>query len=144
MIKMKVDQNTQYINSLHISDGLLRIMAFVVISLKENSMILLDEIENGINPYLTGSIISLLREIMKKPERQIILTTHSPVMLNDFRPEEINFLWKDNNGAVNARRFFDTEEMKSLLEALNPGEVWINLEKDEILGKIYTAEEEYR
>jgi len=136
MIEIESKENSRYINSLHISDGLLRIIAFVVISMKKTNMILLDEIENGINPYLTQNIISLLREIMEEPGRQVILTTHSPVMLNDFRPEEIVFLWKDRKGAVNSRRFFDTEAMCEALSFLNPGEIWENYGKDTILTKM--------
>ena len=104
-------------------------------------MILLDEIENGINPYLTHKAIDMLRKILTVTERQIIVTTHSPVILNDFEPEEIVFMWKEKNGSVHARKFFDTEEMCELLEALNPGEVWINLQKDEILQKLSSTKE---
>jgi predicted ATPase len=141
------------IHKEHISDGLLRIMAFVAISLQkkksnnyENNdikpgFILLDEIENGINPYLIEEIIHLLHGVMEKSKEQFILTTHSPVILNEFKPEEIVFLWKDKNGAVHNKKMFSTDEMKMLLEALNPGEVWINLEKEDILEKLSSKEE---
>jgi predicted ATPase len=158
-------ENTMTIDSLHISDGLLRIITFAVISMVENviyigtedgtrlmtesgeyivackntvnnGMILLDEIENGINPYMTEQIVSLLRDINEKKKRQIIVTTHSPVILNGFKQEEIIFLWKDKNNSVHSRKFFETNEMKSLLEALSPGEVWINLEKEDILERL--------
>jgi len=163
--------NAMPIDSLHISDGLLRIIAFVVISMEKevkllatndnaliitnsgeaiaiesneslkNGMVLLDEIEDGINPYMTEKIVSLLRELIEKQERQIIVTTHSPVILNDFKQEEIIFLWKGKDGSAHSRKFFDTEEMKSLLEALNPGEVWINLEKKDILERLSSKKE---
>jgi len=137
------------VDSLHISDGLLRIIAFAVISMEkdekflasENGMVLLDEIEDGINPYMTEKIVSLLRELNEKQKRQVIVTTHSPVILNDFKPEEIIFLWKDKRGSAHSRKFFDTDEMKSLLEALNPGEVWINLEKEDILERLSSKKE---
>jgi len=167
----KTTDDTMSIDSSHISDGLLRIIAFAVISMEKeikiitsengtflttesgetvgiqsseslkNGMILLDEIEDGINPYMTEQIVSLLRDINEKQERQVIITTHSPVILNDFKQEEIIFLWKDKKGSVHSRKFFDTEEMKSLLEALNPGEVWINLEKKDILERLSSKKE---
>jgi len=159
------DNNIMTVDSLHISDGLLRIIAFVVITMErkmhyfsaedgfrieltsgeeciesnkilKSGMILLDEIENGINPYLTEKIISLLRNFVIECNRQLILTTHSPVMLNDIKPEEIIFLWKDDKSSTKSKKFFCNEEMKSLLEALNPGEVWVNLEKDDILERL--------
>jgi len=170
-IDEKFDTIGTQINKDHISDGLLRIIAFVAISMEKdmeylstedgaliitnsgeaivtksneslkNGMVLLDEIENGINPYMTEQIVSLLRDLNEKQGRQIIVTTHSPVILNDFKPEEIIFLWKDKNGSVHSRKFFDTEEMKSLLEALNPGEIWINLEKEDILERLSVKKE---
>ncbi|MCL2137969.1 MAG: AAA family ATPase [Treponema sp.] len=159
---------TMYIESEHISDGILRIIAYAAITMDtinksanannvyaaepkkayiddittlQNGFVLLDEIEDGINPYLSEKILLLLRSHAKKEEKQVILTTHSPVMLNDFEPEEIVFLWKDKRGSVHSRKFFDTEEMRELLEALNPGEVWINLQKDEILEKLSCTNE---
>jgi len=156
------------INKDHISDGLLRIIAFAVISYiestiaivtedgdyittedgniivaeNEGGLILLDEIENGINPYLTERIILLLRNLVEESNRQVIITTHSPVMLNDFRPEEIVFLWRDKNGSVHAREFFDTEEMREALSFLNPGEIWENYGKDTILTKLGVNQED--
>jgi len=164
--------NTMSIDSLHISDGLLRIIAFAVISMEKeikllatndgaliitnsgeaiackssdslkNGMVLLDEIEDGINPYMTEQIVSLLRELNEKQKRQIIVTTHSPVILNDFKQDEIIFLWKDKKGSVHSRKFFDTEEMCDALDYLNPGEIWENYDKDAILTKLGIPSEE--
>jgi hypothetical protein len=61
------------------------------------------------------------------------------VILNDFKPEEIVFLWKDKNGAVHSRKFFATEEMREALDFLNPGEIWFNYGKDAILRKLVTV-----
>jgi predicted ATPase len=155
------------INKDHISDGLLRIIAFAVISFMESTivlatkgghylatksgdilatkkregLILFDEIENGINPYLTERVILSLRNLVEESNRQLVITTHSPVMLNDFKPEEIVFLWRDKNGSVHARNFFDTEEMRDALSFLNPGEIWENFGKDTILTKLGIKEE---
>jgi predicted ATPase len=153
------------INKDHISDGLLRIISFVAISLQKKIMlmpltgeditpardgfaltsgetenpdgiIILDEIENGINPYLTESIHKLLSDITKKGDRQIIFTTHSPIVLDYIKPGNIVFLWKDHTGIIRCGKMFTKKRMKALLEALNPGEVWVNLNKDEILDRM--------
>jgi predicted ATPase len=142
VIEEKTKKGVSIIRDRHISDGLLRIIAFVAISLKEktNGFYLIDEIENGINPYLTEKIINLLRGVIKNNNRQIIITTHSPVMLNAFDPDEIIFLWKDNNGIIHSKKFFDTDEMKDTLEFLNPGEVWLNYSKEELLKRMKSNE----
>jgi len=142
---IKADEDTMSVDSLHLSDGFLRIIAFAAISMEKNAgmntgtkngMILLDEIENGINIYLTEKIISMLRNLVKKSGRQVIITTHSPVMLNDFKPEEIAFLWKGKNGSAHSKKLFDTEDMRETLAFLNPGEIWENFGKDTILTKL--------
>jgi predicted ATPase len=153
------------IDARYTSDGLLRIIAFAAMRLERlilrhgasdgaiqikydgkydrrgyvkwnKGMMLLDEIEDGINPYLTEKAAALLRDTVEQSGRQVIITTHSPVMLNDFKPEEIVFLWKDKNGSVHARKFFDTAEMRESLDFLNPGEIWENYGKDVILSKL--------
>ena len=162
LVVKKTDE-TMYIDSEHISDGLLRIIAYAAITMdtmhqsvhnddvyvaepKEkyisgdvslsNGIILLDEIENGINPYLTEKILLMLRNYSKENRKQVVLTTHSPVILNDFDQKEIIFMWKEKNGSVHAKKFFETEEMKDTLEFLNPGEVWLNYSKDDLIEKM--------
>jgi predicted ATPase len=102
----------------------------------------LDEIENGINPYTTGMVIDHLRKIIDKSGKQIIITTHSPVMLNEFKPEEIVFLWRDTQGAVHDKQMFATEAMREALDFLNPGEIWENYGKDAILTKLNVPPED--
>ena len=164
-INEKRPEKELIINAWHTSDGFLKVIALSAIAFQRlilrhgdsdagikikadgtykfkgytecnAGLVLLDEIEDGINPYLTQKAIDVLRQLLELTKRQIILTTHSPVILNDFEPIEIIFLWKDKNGYVHSRKFFETGEMNELLEALNPGEVWINLQKEEILEKL--------
>ena len=104
-------------------------------------MILLDEIEDGINPYCSQKTVALLRKIIATTKRQVIVTTHSPVILNDFSYEEIIFLWKADDGFVHCKKMFSTEQMKEALDFLNPGEVWENFGKEVILQKLDVPKE---
>jgi predicted ATPase len=133
------------IHASHISDGVLRFVVFAALAVTSGQwggMILLDEIENGINPYTTGQVIDHLRKIIAKSGKQIIITTHSPVMLNEFKPEEIVFLWRDTQGAVHGKQMFATEAMREALDFLNPGEIWENYGKDAILTKLNVLQED--
>jgi predicted ATPase len=140
-IEEKYKEYSSRINKDHISDGLLRIIAFTAIAVQKKEpqagIISLDEIENGINPYLAEKISGLLNDITKTSGRQVIITTHSPVIVNGIAPESIVFLWKQTeDGAVNCEKMFSTKKMKELLDALNPGEVWLNLEKEQIIERL--------
>jgi len=169
-INEKYSDKELTVDAWHSSDGFLRIIALAAISFERlilrhgnsdggiklkfdgtytrrgytecnNGMILLDEIENGINPYLTEKAVDLLRRIIETTERQIIITTHSPVILNDFLSEEIVFLWKKYDGSVHCKKMFSTEQMREALEFLNPGEIWENFGKEAILQKLRIHED---
>jgi predicted ATPase len=170
VVNEQTAKNLLEINSRHISDGLLRIIAYAAISLEtenlylstsegallitekgdriitsqkvevRNGMILLDEIEDGINPYFTERVIKLLRSIVNNLGRQVIITTHSPIIVDDIAPGEIVFLWKDENGGTHDKRLFDINELQEMLEFLNPGEAWMNIRQEELLRKMDIAE----
>lgn len=122
------------VNANYISDGLLRIMALVSLSaLGPNyTTILLDEVEDGINPSIAGDLINFLEHISKEFKMQIVLTTHSPVLLNYFNEDAVVFIWRKKDGSVYAHRMFDNPELREHLNFMNPGEVWLNLEQETI------------
>jgi predicted ATPase len=93
---------------------------------------LLDEIEDGINPSLAANLISYLGSISQDYNKQIIVTTHSPVLLNYFNEDSIVFMWRKRDGSVMARKMFEAAEMREHLNFMNPGEVWLNLEQYEL------------
>jgi predicted ATPase len=147
-IKERTLNKTVAISSQHISDGLLRIIAFAAISLEvidhrglQNGMILLDEIENGINPFITEKVIGLLQSIISNAGRQVVITTHSPIILNDVDCDDIIFLWKDESSAIRCKKLFAIEELRESLEFLNPGDAWMNIRQEDLMKKLkYTNE----
>lgn len=122
------------VNANYISDGLLRIMAIISLGAlgKNYTSILLDEIEDGINPGLAANLISHLGNISRDNNKQIIVTTHSPVLLNYFDEDSIVCLWRNPDGTVLANRMFENPELREHLQFMNPGEVWLNMEQDEL------------
>lgn len=124
--------------SRHINDGLLRILTLVAQVQTEHQFLLFDEIENGINPELVGTLVKYLLEA----KQQIMVTTHNPVILN-FLPDErakesVFFLYRTSNGDTKAKRFFDLPVTSERLEVLGPGEVFLDtslVELSEELGR---------
>jgi predicted ATPase len=169
-IEESFDGSSTRINKDHISDGLLRIISFAAIVLQKKiiitppagqditpidngfqitvgcleepeGMVLLDEIENGINPYLTEKINGLLNDLVKASKRQVIITTHSPVILNDINPDYINLLWKDKSGSVYCRKLFSISELHDSLDFLSPGDAWMNIREEDLLTKVSSEPE---
>jgi predicted ATPase len=133
------------IDAMHMSDGLLRMICFTVIAIQSAAkgapgLIMLDEIEDGINPYLTEKVVALFRDIIKDKGQQIILTSHSPIILDDIKPEEVIFLWKNGDGASHSKPLFSLAEMKEMLEYLNPGEAWTKIRQEDLIAKMEAQE----
>ena len=91
----------------HINDGLLRILAILAQSRTERSLLVFDEIENGVNQELVEKLVKMLLA----SGQQMIVTTHSPLILNYLDDatarEAVQFVYKTPEGHTRIRRFFD-------------------------------------
>lgn len=110
--------------ALHLSDGLLRILAILAQADSDRSLLLLDEIENGINPEIVEKLVATLSTI----PRQVIFTTHSPMILNvmddELAQRSVVFVYKSPTGDTRCRRFFDIPRIAEKLHLMGPGEVF--------------------
>ena len=112
----------------HVNDGLLRVVGILAQAHARHSVVLFDEIENGVNQQIVEQLMDFLLEMSNV--RQIFVTTHSPLILN-FLPDEkaregVIFLYKDRRGATHARRFFDLKQVAWKMEGLGPGEAFVD------------------
>lgn len=111
----------------HLNDGLLRILAILAqIEAKNFNILLLDEIEDGINPEIVERLVD---ELVNTPV-QIIVTTHSPMILNYLSDEvarnSVQFVYKRPNGQTGVRRFFSIPRIDQKLDVMGPGEAFVD------------------
>jgi predicted ATPase len=110
----------------HINDGLLRILAILAQSKTARSLLIFDEIENGVNPELVQKLVQTLIE----SDQQIIVTTHSPMILNylddETAREAVQFVYKAPEGFTCVRRFFDIPRINEKLKYMGAGEAFID------------------
>jgi predicted ATPase len=122
-----------HIPAYDISDGTLRILAFLTALYQENtpSIICFEEIENGVHPWLLHKMIELLKIISTegitgKPV-QVLITTHSPVLLNYIEPYQVRAVELDNEGKTQVHTLpTDSVRFQKALEAYDGelGELW--------------------
>ena len=121
------------VSATHINDGYLRILAMLSQKYSDASFLLFDEIENGINQEL---IEKLLTELQNFNGKQVLVTTHSALVLNYLTDEaaqkSVIFLFKDSEGHTHAQKFFDIEGMREKLQLLGPGEVMADTNLEEL------------
>jgi predicted ATPase len=110
----------------HINDGMLRLTAILSELGSDHRFVLLDEIENGINPELVEFLIDLLTTTPK----QVLVTTHSPLILNYMEDElarsGVLYLYKTADGYTKAVPFFKIPSLAKKLEVMGPGEAFVD------------------
>lgn len=122
----------------HMNDGMLRLMAILSQLDGEQQFLLFDEIENGINPEL----VEFLVDHLVVAESQIMVTTHSPMILNfledDVARESITYLYKNSSGHTKSIRLFDIPSLNKKLAFMGPGEAFVDTDlthlQDEIIS----------
>ena len=105
----------------NISDGTLRILAFVTALYLENTIIAFEEPENCVHPYLFETVVDLCR----KSPTQVVITTHSPYLLNKILdPKEVLLVEKEE-GKTKVKPVEDLNKVRRFLEEGIPlGEIW--------------------
>lgn len=124
------------------SDGVLLILGYLtlVYTTKHPAILLIEEPENGIHPKLLRFVTELLRGLSRgldetTPPVQIIMTTHSPYLLDWTAPEEAYIFQKDQEGASTITPMAKIEGIKELLSDSMLGELWTNWGEEELVRR---------
>ena len=99
-IELSIKEGDKPVSTRVLSDGTIRILGLLTLSgAKEHSSLIgLEEPENGIYPHQMSLIASLLESRTNSGE-QMIVTTHSPVLL-DLIAKDSLFLCRKRNGST--------------------------------------------
>ncbi len=97
IIKLKDKDKKEYTSRV-LSEGTLRILALCILESdhQHNSLLCFEEPENGIHPFRVGAMADLLHDLsidfndIEMPLRQVIVNTHSPVLVS------LIYKWKNN------------------------------------------------
>ncbi len=128
----------------HVNDGFLRILAIMAQRHSDKQTLLFDEIENGINQELIGQLVTTLMSDFGG--RQIIVTTHSALVLNylsdEFVKDSVFLLYRDNEGGVCGCKFFGLPEVEKKFSYLNAGQVMADTDLLELSNSLATGKTE--
>ncbi len=120
----------------HLSDGTLRFICLATVFLQpklfhrhdlfQPATILVDEPELGLHPYAITILASLMRAAAK--EKQVIVSTQSVELLNEFEAKDVIVVDRDNGKSLLRR--LKKKDLHEWLEDYSLGELW----KKNILG----------
>lgn len=122
----------KYFNASSLSDGTLRFIALATLFLQPKayrpSVILVDEPELGLHPYAITMLASLIKKAAH--ETQVIVSTQSPLLLDEFQPEDVLVADRLDGGTHVTR--LESEKLAAWLEDYSLGQLW---EKNQFGGR---------
>lgn len=93
-------------------------------------ILLIEEPENSLHPYLLAEVYSLLRRAARGEiadrSVQVVVSTHSVDFVNLCRPDEIRICERDDDGAVRVNAIEDRKELGQAMQTYRGalGELW--------------------
>jgi predicted ATPase len=112
-----------------VSDGHLQMLLLLTALFAEGetrgSLLLFDEPEISLHPWALAVLSRAMREAATSWSKQIVLATHSPVLLSQFEPSEI-LVSEMVDGRTHLRRLSEVHEVKDLLEEYSVGSLYMS------------------
>ncbi|MDA0812434.1 MAG: AAA family ATPase [Verrucomicrobia bacterium] len=107
-----------------LSDGTLRFICLATVFLQAEEFkpetMIVDEPELGLHPYAIKILASLIRSASK--ERQVIVSTQSVTLLNEFDAEDLIIV--DRKGGASVVHRVDEDKLTQWLKEYTLGELW--------------------
>jgi predicted ATPase len=117
--------NETKVQAGQMSEGLLYWLAFAVLPyIDPTPILLIEEPENGLHPSRIAEVVHVLREVSKT--MQVIIATHSPLVINELQPNEVTILTRDEKTGTRATRIDRTTHFQQRQQVYALGELWLS------------------
>lgn len=121
------------------SEGLLYWLAFAALSHSVTpKLLLIEEPENGLHPSRIADVVRSLRAMTERGT-QVVLATHSPLVVNELRPDEVSVVTRSAEHGTRVRRVADLPDLDRLLSVFSLGELWLSFADGKEEEKLFAA-----
>ena len=108
-----------------VSEGTLNLLALVcVLYFDSSNIVLIEEPERNIHLALFIQIVEMMKEVSNT--KQIIISTHSPEILNFCNLENIYLFSRKNGGYSKISKPIDNSDLKIFIDELGIGQVFVD------------------
>jgi predicted ATPase len=112
-----------------ISDGHFQLLILLTALFSEGrhrySLMLIDEPETSLHPWAIAVLAKAIKEATEQWGKQVILATHSPVLISQFDPDQILTV-EQEDGRTRITRLSEVEEIKDLLQEYAAGSLYMS------------------
>jgi predicted ATPase len=119
------------------SGGALLLTAFLTLAYTQTpGLLLFEEPENGLHPYRLQMVLDILRKMSRgevgNRKRQIVLTTHNPLLLNYAKPDEVRVFVRHPEEGTRVIPMTQVPDIDRLLKEFALGELWYLLGEEKL------------
>lgn len=116
--------NAEEISAGAMSEGTLLALCLLTILHSEDPprLILIDDVEQGLHPLAQRALMQVLKKFAADHDRQIILTSHSPYIVDEFEAKDVWVMSTDKEGVSHSKRLSDHPDAERALQILTTGE----------------------
>jgi predicted ATPase len=109
-----------------LSTGTMRLVALLALFRHPTPppLIVIEEIENGLDPRTIHLIVDEIRRVIESGKSQIIITTHSPYLLDLLHISQIVLVERDETGQPVFSRPADKETLGEWAKKFSPGKLY--------------------
>lgn len=109
-----------------LSTGTMRLVALLALLRHPTPppLIVIEEIENGLDPRTIHLIVDEIRRVIESGKSQIIITTHSPYLLDLLHISQIVLVERDESGQPVFSRPADQESLGEWAKKFSPGKLY--------------------
>jgi predicted ATPase len=116
------------IDARGMSDGTLRFAAIVLalLTAKPHSLLVIEEIDNGLHPSRAKELVKVLKEISIKRSVDVLCTTHNPTLINELGGEMIpfiNYVKRDEEGNSVIELLEEKDNLAKLMASSSIGDL---------------------
>ena len=112
------------INPTSVSDGTVRLLALLVVttwSVRNSSLITIEEPENGVHPHLGEYLVEIIKSASE--HTQVVVTTHAPDLLDHLEPNEVVLCDKED-GFTKLKKASNVRDIEQFRKHFSLGELW--------------------
>lgn len=117
---------TQVVDARGMSDGTLRFLGIMValLTCEKGSLLVVEEVDNGLHPSRAHLLVEMLHEVGGERGVDVVMTTHSPALLNALGDEMIPFITVAHRDVLKGyTKLTLLEELKQLPKLMASGPV---------------------
>lgn len=130
-----VDGKTQKLDARGMSDGTLRFIAIVtaLLTLPEKTLLLIEEVDNGLHPSRSKELIKALKEIGEERNIDVLCTTHNPYLIDSLGPDMIPCItYVKRNEQTGSSELNTLDENENLVNMMASGSIGQSMVKGRI------------